>query len=194
MAHGPKYRVKFRRIREGKTRYNKRLKLVKSGKPRLVVRRFANTILAQIVVYHPEADETVVSASTADLKRLGWKAHGGNVPAAYLVGYLVAKRAIAKGVKEAVLDIGFATPVRGTAPFAVLKGAIDAGLDVPHNEAAFPSEDRINGEHIAAYAKKLKEEDPDRYKRQFSKYLEKGLNPEDLPKHFEEIFEKVKAA
>lgn len=194
MAHGPKYRVKFRRIREGKTRYNKRLKLVKSGKPRLVVRRFSNTILAQIVVYHPEADETVVSASTADLKRLGWKAHGGNVPAAYLVGYLVAKRALAKGVKEAVLDIGFATPVRGTAPFAVLKGAIDAGLDVPHNEAAFPSEDRINGEHIAAYAKKLKEEDPDRYKRQFSKYLEKGLNPEDLPKHFEEIFEKVKAA
>jgi len=194
MAHGPKYRVKFRRIREGKTRYNKRLKLVKSGKPRLVVRRFANTILAQIVVYHPEADETVVSASTADLRRLGWKAHGGNVPAAYLVGYLVAKRALAKGVKEAVLDIGFATPVRGTAPFAVLKGAIDAGLDVPHNEAAFPSEDRITGEHIAAYAKKLKEEDPDRYKRQFSKYLEKGLNPEDLPKHFEEIFEKVKAA
>lgn len=194
MAHGPKYRVKFRRIREGKTRYNKRLKLVKSGKPRLVVRRFSNTILAQIVVYHPEADETVVSASTADLKRLGWKAHGGNVPAAYLVGYLVAKRALAKGIKEAVLDIGFATPVRGTAPFAVLKGAIDAGLDVPHNEAAFPSEDRINGEHIAAYAKKLREEDPDRYKRQFSKYLEKGLNPEDLPKHFEEIFEKVKAA
>jgi len=194
MAHGPKYRVKFRRIREGKTRYPKRLKLVKSGKPRLVVRRFSNTILAQIVVYHPEADETVASASTADLKRLGWKAHGGNVPAAYLVGYLVAKRALAKGVKEAVLDIGFATPVRGTAPFAVLKGAIDAGLDVPHNEAAFPSEDRINGEHIAAYAKKLKEEDPDRYKRQFSKYLENGLNPEDLPKHFEEIFEKVKAA
>ncbi len=194
MAHGPKYRVKFRRIREGKTRYNKRLKLVKSGKPRLVVRRFSNTILAQIVVYHPDADETIVSASTADLKRLGWKAHGGNVPAAYLVGYLVAKRALAKGITEAVLDIGFATPVRGTAPFAVLKGAIDAGLDVPHNEAAFPSEDRINGEHIAAYAKKLKEEDPDRYKRQFSKYLEKGLNPEDLPQHFEEIFEKVKAA
>jgi large subunit ribosomal protein L18 len=194
MAHGPKYRVKLRRIREGKTRYPKRLKFVKSGKPRLVVRRTHNRILAQIVIYHPEADETVVSASTADLKRLGWKAHGGNVPAAYLVGYLVAKRALAKGIKEAILDIGFATPVRGTAPFAVLKGALDAGLDVPHNEAAFPSEDRINGEHIARFAAELKEKDPDRYKRQFSKYLENGLNPEDLPKHFEEIFKKVKAA
>ncbi|NPA77188.1 MAG: 50S ribosomal protein L18 [Candidatus Diapherotrites archaeon] len=194
MAHGPKYMVKLRRIREGKTRYPKRLKFVKSGKPRLVVRRTHNRILAQIVIYHPEADETVVSASTADLKRLGWKAHGGNVPAAYLVGYLVAKRALAKGIKEAILDIGFATPVRGTAPFAVLKGALDAGLDVPHNEAAFPSEDRINGEHIARFAAELKEKDPDRYKRQFSKYLENGLNPEDLPKHFEEIFKKVKAA
>jgi large subunit ribosomal protein L18 len=194
MAHGPKYRVPLRRKREGKTRYQKRLKLVRSGKPRLVVRRFGRTILAQIVEYRPEGDITIVSASSADLKKLGWKAHGGNVPAAYLVGYLVAKRALAKGVKEAVLDIGFATPVRGTAPFAVLKGAIDAGLEMPHNESAFPDDARIHGEHIAEFAKKLKEEDPERYKRQFSEYLERGLNPEDLPKHFEEIFEKVKAA
>ncbi len=194
MAHGPNYRVKLRRIREGRTRYSKRLKFVKSGKPRLVVRRTHNNILAQIVVYHPEADETVVSASTADLKRLGWKAHGGNLPAAYLVGYLIGRRAVAKGIREAVLDIGFATPVRGTAPFAVLKGAIDAGMEIPHNESAFPDESRIRGEHIAKYAAELKEKDPARYKRQFSRYLERGLDPQDLPKHFEEIFEKVKAA
>lgn len=193
MAHGPRYRVKFRRIREGKTRYSKRLKLVKSGKPRMVVRRFANNIVVQIVEFQPEGDRTVASATSADLKRLGWRGHGGNIPAAYLVGYLAAKRAIAKGVNEAVLDIGFATPVRGSIPFAALKGAVDAGLDVPHSEEAFPSEDRIRGEHIASYAETLKKNDPERYKRQFGAYLKKGLNPEDLPKHFEEILAKVKA-
>ncbi|MDN5358404.1 MAG: large subunit ribosomal protein [Candidatus Diapherotrites archaeon] len=193
MAHGPRYRVKFRRIREGKTRYTKRLKLIKSGKPRLVVRRTSNNILVQVVEFHPEGDRVLASASSADLKRLGWKGHGGNTPAAYLVGFLAAKRAVAKGVKEAVLDIGFATPVHGSAPFAALKGAIDAGLSVPASESAFPSEERIRGEHIAAYAEALKKENPERYKRQFGAYLKRGLNPEDLPKHFDEILAKVKA-
>ncbi len=193
MAHGPKYRVRFRRIREGKTRYTKRLKLIKSGKPRLVVRKGHNSILVQIVEFQPDGDRVISSASSADLKRLGWKGHGGNVPAAYLVGYLAAKRAIEKGVSSAVLDIGFATPVHGSAPFAALKGAIDAGLDVPAGDAAFPSEERIRGEHIAAYARTIKEDNPERYKRQFGAYLKRGLNPEDLPAHFDEILAKVKA-
>ena len=193
MAHGPNYRVKFRRIREGRTRYSKRLKLVKCGKPRLVVRKTANNVIVQVVEFRPEGDHVIASASAADLKRLGWKGHGGNIPAAYLIGFLAAKRAIAKGVKEAILDIGFATPVHGSAPFAALKGAIDAGLNIPAGEEAFPSEGRIRGEHIASYAETLKKDDPERYKRQFGAYLKKGLNPEDLPKHFDEILAKVKA-
>ena len=193
MARGPNYRVKFRRIREGRTRYPKRLRLVKSGKPRLVVRRFANSIAVQVVEFTPEGDRTIASATSADLKRLGWKGHGGNVPAAYLVGFLAAKRAIAKGVDEAVLDIGFATPVMGSAPFAALKGAVDAGMNIPHSDVAFPSEERIRGEHVAAYAAVLKKENPDAYKRQFGAYIKKGLDPDDLPKHFEEILARVKA-
>ena len=31
---------------------------------------------------------------------------------------------------------------------AALKGVIDAGVEVPANEETFPSEDRINGEHL----------------------------------------------
>ena len=31
----------------------------------------------------------------------------------------------------------------------------------------------------------------EKYKRQFSKYLEKGLEPEKLPEHFEEIKAKI---
>lgn len=54
MAHGPRYRVPFRRRREGKTNYHKRLKLLKSKKPRLVVRKTLNHHIAQIVVYDPK--------------------------------------------------------------------------------------------------------------------------------------------
>ncbi len=31
---------------------------------------------------------------------------------------------------------------------AALKGVIDAGVKVPANNATFPSDDRINGEHL----------------------------------------------
>ena len=90
-----------------------------------------------------------------------------------------------------MLDIGFHTPVHGSTVFAVLKGALDAGLKVPHSEEALPSEDRIRGEHIASYAKMLKENAPEKYERQFSGYLKRGLKPEELPSHFEEMLKKV---
>ena len=67
MAHGPRYRVPFRRRREGKTNYHKRLALLKSGKPRLVVRKTLNHHVAQIVLYDPKGDRTIVSAHTREL-------------------------------------------------------------------------------------------------------------------------------
>ena len=69
--------------------------------------------------------------------------------------------------------------------FAVLKGVIDVGLKVPYDKRILPSEERIRGEHIASYAKKLLEEDQERYRRMFSRYLSKGLKPEQLPDYFE---------
>ena len=193
MATGPTYRVKLRRLREGKTNYKKRLALLKSGKPRMVVRRFSNSIIVQFIEFDEKGDRVIAQANSKDLVRLGWKGHPANLPAAYLVGYLAAKRALEKGVKEAVLDIGPATPVHGSAPFAALKGALDAGINIPHGEEALPKPERIRGEHIAHYASLLKDSDPDRYRRQFSKYLERGLPPENLPSHFEEVLAKVKA-
>ena len=32
--------------------------------------------------------------------------------------------------------------------FAALKGMVDGGLEVPHSEDIFPSEERLSGEHI----------------------------------------------
>ena len=46
------------------------------------------------------------------------------------------------------MDIGLATPKKGSKVFASLKGMVDSGLDIPHNEKILPSEERIRGEHI----------------------------------------------
>ncbi|ACX72079.1 ribosomal protein L18P/L5E [Methanocaldococcus vulcanius M7] len=191
MAKGPIYRVKFRRRREAKTDYRRRLRLLLSKKPRLVARKSLNHCIAQIVLYDEKGDKTVVSAHSRELIKLGYKGHTGNLPSAYLTGYLLGKKALANGYTEAVLDIGLHRATKGNAIFAILKGAIDAGLEIPHGDESLPPEDRIRGEHIKAYAEMLKEEDEERYKKQFSKYLEKGLEPEKLPEHFDEIKAKI---
>jgi large subunit ribosomal protein L18 len=192
MAGGPRYRVPFRRRREGKTNYHKRLKLLKSKKPRLVVRKTLNHHIAQIIVYDPKGDRTIVSAHTRELMRdFGWKGHGGNTPSAYLLGLLIGYKAKQAGIEEAILDIGLHPPTKGSSIFAVLKGAVDAGLDVPHSEEIYPEDYRINGEHIANYAKALKEEDEALYRKQFGGYLVRGLEPEKLPEHFEEVKAKI---
>jgi large subunit ribosomal protein L18 len=72
-----------------------------------------------------------------------------------LTGYLAGKRAVDAGLDEAVLDIGLNSATPGAKTFAVQEGAIDAGLDVPHNESVFAGWDRIRGEHIADYAEQL---------------------------------------
>jgi large subunit ribosomal protein L18 len=186
-----KYVQKLKRIREGKTNYKKRYRYVLSGKPRLVVRKKNNIIIAQIVEYEPNGDKVLITKTTYDLRKLGYKGHLNNISAAYLLGYMIGKLAKSKGVEECILDIGLHTPHHGGAIFSVLKGAVDAGLNIPHDEVCFPSEERIQGKHIEEYAKLLKEEDEEKYKRQFSRYLKNGLKPEEFSKHFEEIKAKI---
>lgn len=167
MGSGPTYEVKFRRRRESKTNYKKRLALVKSKKPRLVARKKNNSTICEIVSYNPKGDEVNAFFTSTSLRKLGWKGHTGNIPAAYLAGYGCGKQAVKNGIKEAVLDIGLTTPVHGTRIFAVLKGAIDAGLTVPSDEKAFPKEDRINGKHISEETVKNFEETKNAIDKEF---------------------------
>lgn len=183
MARGPRYKVPFRRRREGKTNYRKRLKLLLSRKPRLVVRITNTRVVAQIVEYTPEGDRILVGVDSKMLRELGWKGDLNNTPAAYLTGLLVGRKALQKGIQEAVLDIGLHTPTRGSRVFAALRGAIEAGLNVPHSEEVLPDDSRIRGEHIAAYYEKHPEK--------FSEYGKRGLKPSDLPSHVDEIKEKI---
>ena len=146
----------FRRRREGRTNYRKRLKLLLSGKPRLVVRRSLKYITAQIVRYEGKSDQTIVGVTSRQLKKFGWKYACDNLPASYLTGLLIGKKALERGIKEAVLDIGLYSSRKGARVYAVAKGAIDAGLKVPVGEKMFPSEERLRGEHIATYLPKFK--------------------------------------
>ena len=194
MATGPRYRVAFRRRREGKTNYRTRRALVLSRVPRAVVRLSLKNVIVQVIEAESIGDKVIVSAHSHELaKTYGWNCNGGNIPSAYLTGLLCGYKALANGVETAFLDIGLHIPVQGTRIFAALKGLVDAGVEVPHSEEVLPDDSRISGEHIAEYARQLAEE-PEVYKQKFAKYLEKKVKPEKLPEHFEKVKDKITAS
>ena len=139
----------FRRRREGKTNYRKRFALLKSGKPRVIVRKSNKNIRVQFSLYEMNGDKIVASAIGNDLKKYGWNYSFSNTPAAYLTGMLAGKRALKRGIEEGILDIGLHTPSKGANVFAALKGVVDAGVSVPYGEEILPSEDRLYGKHIS---------------------------------------------
>lgn len=149
----PTYRLQFKRRRLGKTNYKKRLQLLTSGTPRLVVRKSLNYISAQIVTFDPKGDKTIVSANSRELKKIGWKFSCDNLPAAYLTGLAIGKVAVKNKITEAILDSGLYTMTKGSRIYAVVKGAIDAGLKVAIDTEVLPSEERISGKHITANEK-----------------------------------------
>ncbi len=176
--------VQYRRKREGKTDYRLRLKLVKSNKPRLVLRRSKQHLITQFVEYQPDGDKVLATTTSIELRKFGWKTNARNLPAAYLTGLLCGVKAKKANISEAILDLGLNKSTTGGMLYAVLKGVIDAGLNIPHNGKILPSEARISGEHIANYAKELSK-DKEKYNRQFSKYIKSNIKPEDLKKEFE---------
>ena len=153
MSRTTAYKTKPKRRREGKTDYGKRLNLLKSGTNRLVVRISNNEVVAQIVKYNQKGDETIVNTTSMELKKLGYTGHKGNVCAAYLTGLLCGKKAVTKKAKDAVLDMGLHTPVRGSNVYAVLKGALDAGMTIPHDKDVLPNDERVLGKPISDYKK-----------------------------------------
>ena len=54
---GPRYKVPFRRRREAKTNYRHRLKLLKSGLPRAVVRKSLKHTTVQFIKYDRDITE-----------------------------------------------------------------------------------------------------------------------------------------
>lgn len=141
--------IQFRRRRENKTNYLTRLRLLKSRKPRLVVRKTNTKLIVQIVEFDFDGDKVLLHTDSSALKKMGWTHSTKNIPAAYLTGYLIGQTAKQAKIKEAILDIGLIKSIPGNKIYAVLKGAIDAGLQINHSENVLPTEERIQGQHIS---------------------------------------------
>lgn len=186
MKKGPKFRMPFKRKFEKRTDYRKRLRLLSSKKLRLVVRKSLKHVKAQIMEFDLKGDKTIVSASTQELKKYGWTNPSNNLTSAYLVGLLIGKRALNKKINSVILDMGLQKSVKGSVNYAVLKGALEAGLSIPHSPEILPTDERISGKHIIQYANKLKKEKSGKYKRQFSSF-----NPEKIPEMLDKAKKKI---
>ena len=186
MIKGQTFTVPFRRKREGRTHYRKRLKILLSHKYRFVVRKSLRNFQASIVEYDPKGDKVVLTVGAKALNTFGWRAGSGNIPSAYLIGYIAGKKALEKGINEAVLDIGLNNSIKGSRLYAALAGALDSGLSIPHSQDVLPSKERISGEHIMNHAQSLKNK-REKYEKQFSDYIKREFAPENIVKHFNEI-------
>ncbi|MEM3781566.1 MAG: 50S ribosomal protein L18 [Candidatus Micrarchaeaceae archaeon] len=175
-------KLAFRRRREGKTNYAKRLALVKSGMYRLVVRSTNRRIIGQIIEYRPEGDRVVASAESNELEKLGWPSRS-NRPTAYLTGMLLAKKFKQNG--ECILDIGLRSNTKGSVPFVFAKGFADAGKRL---RGKFEIGQSVyDGSAIAAYAASGKHG-----ANQFGAYGKSGVKAEQLSELFKSIYEKIK--
>ena len=180
------YTVQFRRKREGRTNYRKRLSILSSNKPRLVVRKSLKNIQAAIVEYSKKGDIVRASSHSSSLKKYGWGYNTGNLPAAYLVGFLLGKTSKNANFDEVIFDIGLQKSVKGSRIYAVLAGALDAGLKIPHGKEILPGKERIAGKHISDYAVSLKK-DSQMFNKQFSDYAKNNNDPANIIKKFEEV-------
>ncbi len=163
----------FRRRRVGKTNYKKRLNMLLSGKPRMVVRRTNSKFISQIVISDTGKDKVVASVDSSFLKDAGWKHAVSNIPSAYLTGLQLANKAKDNKIDEAIFDIGLLTPTKGASIFAVLKGAVDGGIEIPHNNVKMPSDERMSGKHIDDFKKSGISKDFESFKK---KILDGAIN------------------
>lgn len=104
---------------------------------------------------------------------------------------------------KVVMDIGLVRTSTGAKVFGALKGLSDGGVYIKHDPKRFVGYDMdknkfdaamlrkyIFGGHVAEYMKELKKEDPQRYAKQFSRYVAAGIEGG----HLEKIYSDAHAA
>ena len=178
----------LKRIRERKTNYHKRSSLLLSKRRFITIKITNQNVLTQLLEPSITGDKVVTSAHSTNLAKIGWKGSLNSLPACYLTGLLLGKKAKSKGIDNAILYTGKDAYTERLS--ACLKGIIDSGIEIPSSEDSFPNNERISGEHIANYASSLKN-DTEIYNKRFSNIIKKGLNPENYKKHFDEFKEKI---
>jgi large subunit ribosomal protein L5e len=104
------------------------------------------------------------------------------------------------------LDVGLTRTTTGSRVFGTMKGAVDGGLFVPHKPKRFPGNKTlpnkfdpktlrkyIYGVHVADYMKHLQAKNPDKYKKQFSRYIAAGKGPEEVEKMWASVHTAIRA-
>lgn len=182
--------VKFRRKLKGKTHYRKRLKLLKSGETRAVIRVTSRDTIIQFTNFNDKGDKVLISTNSKALKKMGWKYPTGNIVSSYLIGIIAGSQAKKQGIKSAVLDLGLQPNVAATRVYASLKGIVKAGVNIPHSASVLPDDNRVLGEHIAKFYE-MAEKEQGKYKNQFAKLKKAGFTTTTFKKDIENIVNKA---
>ena len=202
-----RFQVKWRRRREGKTNYYSRKKLLLQDKQkynvakyRLVVRFSKKNILCQLIYSRLEGDFVISSSYSRNLPNIGLPLINNNYSTSYINGLYLSKKFFSENFLDikkkqpknnftVILDLGLVRVTTGNKVFAAMKGAVDGGFSIPHNEKRFPGfkknedfevevmKDRIEGKHVFEYMKLLKDEDEEKFSTQFKSLVNKNLNP-----------------
>lgn len=224
------FHARTKMVRQDKNKFNAR-------KYRLIVRFTNSRCICQLAYATIRGDVIVTQASSHELTNYGVPVGHKNYAAAYCTGLLVARRTLKlfgldekiKGKEEvdgadyhvedgeheqkpfkAILDVGIRRTCSGHRMWGALKGAVDGGLHIPHNNKKFPGysapadknaeagydaeahKDRIFGKHLQEYMEMLKEEDPTKYEAHFSKFIENDVDPEKIEEMYTECHEKIR--
>jgi large subunit ribosomal protein L5e len=217
------YYARKRLVVQDKNKYN-------TPKYRMIVRFTNKDIICQIAYARIEGDVIVGAAYSHELPRYGVKVGLTNYAAAYCTGLLLGRRILEKfkldtvyqgqtevtgeqfqvesvdgqpGAFRCFLDVGLARTTTGARIFGALKGAVDAGLDIPHGVKRFPGYDseskefhadvhrkHILGQHIADYMRLLQQDDDEAFKKQFSAFVKNGITADMV----EDMYKKAHAA
>jgi len=141
-----------KRRKSHQTDYGKRLKLLKSERPRLVFRKTNSSTIVQYITSEAAQDIVVFGITSKALMKYGWpesfKGSLKSIPASYLTGFLVAKKIIKEKLDTPIIDLGMQRTLYKTRVYAFIKGVIDAGLQVNCKKEAFPEDVRISGANM----------------------------------------------
>jgi len=212
-------------ITQDKNKYN-------SPKYRFCVRFTNRDIVCQVIYATLAGDVCIAAAYSHELPKYGMKAGLTNYAAAYATGLLCARRLLTKydlaetyegktedlgedyhveqGDEEnrpfkCFLDTGLVRTSTGARVFGALKGAVDGGLDIPHNEKRFAGYDLqdkshdpdtleryIKGGVVAEYAEEMQEEEPEKFEAHFAKYLAEDFDPTELEDAMEDVIDAIR--
>ena len=150
-----KKRIPFKRRRLQLTNYKKRLKLIISRKPRFTVRISNKYINCQFIKYLSDGDATLAAFNSKKLNAHGFNGCK-NLQSAYLSGLTCGLIALSKGVKSAVLDSGLRPSVKNSRIYACLKGAIEAGIKIPHSDEVLPSDELLKKDSLKKVIDKIR--------------------------------------